>query len=114
MARVVLVVDDEPLILDLTSWMLEDLGCEVVTAECGIAALEILANDGRIEVLVTDVQMPGMNGYELVVKAQRDRPALQIIVCSSRADSRNGLPFIRKPFTRQDLARVMTRTPGLC
>jgi two-component system, cell cycle response regulator CpdR len=114
MARVVLVVDDEPLILDLTSSMLEDLGCEVVTAECGTAALEKLATDGRIEVLITDIQMPGMDGYELVAKAQRERPALRVIVCSGQADSKNGLPLIRKPFTQQDLARTMARTTGLC
>jgi two-component system, cell cycle response regulator CpdR len=114
MARVVLVVDDEPLILDLTSSMLEDLGCEVVTADCGTHALETLATNGRIEVLITDIQMPGMDGYELAAKAKCERPALQIIVCSGRADPKNGLPLIRKPFTQQDLADMMSRTTGLC
>jgi two-component system cell cycle response regulator CpdR len=113
MARVVLVVDDEPLILHLTSSMLEYLGCEVVTADCGTDALEKLANNGRIEVVITDIQMPGMDGYELATKAQCKRPALQIIVCSGRADPKNGLPLIRKPFTQEDLASMMART-GLC
>jgi two-component system, cell cycle response regulator CpdR len=95
MARVVLVVDDDALILDYTSSMLEELGCEVITAECGTTALETLATDRRIEVLITDIQMPGMDGYELVAKAQRQRPALQVILCSGQADSKDGLPLIR-------------------
>jgi two-component system, cell cycle response regulator CpdR len=114
MARVVLVVDDEPLILYFTLSMLENLGCEVVTAECGAGALERLAADGRIEVLITDVQMPGMDGYELAARAQSERPSLQVIFCSGRSNPRNGCTFIQKPFTQEDLARTMSRSTGLC
>jgi two-component system cell cycle response regulator CpdR len=86
----------------------------VVTAERGPDALAKLALDERIEVLITDIQMPGMDGYELVAKAKRERPALQAIVCSGRAVSKNGLPLIRKPFSREDLARTMARETGVC
>jgi CheY-like chemotaxis protein len=65
MSRHVLVVDDEPLILELTASMLEDLGCEVVTAGCGVDALAKLNADTRIEILITDIKMPGLDGYEL-------------------------------------------------
>jgi hypothetical protein len=58
LARVVLVVDDEPLILDLTSSMLEDLGCEVVTADCGTHALEKLATNGRTDEFRPYAQQP--------------------------------------------------------
>ena len=114
MPRRVLVVDDEPLILALTASMLEDLGCEVVTAGGGADALEKLKADRRIELLVTDIQMPGLDGYELAEKARRERPELQVIVCSGRANSESGLPLIRKPFTQEILARVMAHTTGLC
>jgi two-component system, cell cycle response regulator CpdR len=114
MARVVLVVDDEPLIRQLTLSMLEDLGCEVVTAECGAGALERLLTDGRIEIMITDVQMTGMDGYELAARAHRERPALQVIFCSGRGNPRDGRTFIHKPFTQEDLARTMARTTGLC
>ena len=114
MSRRVLVVDDEPLILERTASMLEDLGCEVVTADCGVDALAKLKTDKRIEILITDIQMPGLDGYELAEKAKRERPELQVIVCSARANSENGLALIRKPFTQEGLARVMARTTGLC
>ena len=58
MSRVVLVVDDEAMVLDVTASMLEDLGCEVVTARGGNDALRRLSMDGRIEVLITDINMP--------------------------------------------------------
>jgi CheY-like chemotaxis protein len=114
MSRLVLVVDDEPLILALTASMLEDLGCEVVTASCGADALAKLRADTRIEILITDIQMPGLDGYELAVKARCQRPELQIIVCSGRADAAHGLPLLRKPFTKDGLVRVMAHTTGLC
>ena len=63
MSRVVLVVDDEAMVLDVTASMLEDLGCEVVTARGGNDALRKLTRDARIEVLITDINMPGMDGY---------------------------------------------------
>jgi two-component system cell cycle response regulator CpdR len=114
MSRRVLIVDDEPLLLEVTASMLEDLGCEVVTADSGAGALTRLKADERIEILITDVQMPGMNGYELVERARRARPELRVIVCSGRANPEHGLPLIRKPFTQDVLASAMARTTGLC
>jgi CheY-like chemotaxis protein len=112
MYRRVLIVDDEPLILEFTAAMLDDLDCEVVTAAGGEEALEKLETDERIEVLITDIQMPGLDGYELAEKAQSQRPELQVIFCSGRAQSGNGLPLLQKPFTQEDLARLMARTTG--
>ena len=56
MARMVLAVDDDPMIVDLMQCYLEELGCEVVTATNPHEALEILAADRRIEILITDIQ----------------------------------------------------------
>jgi two-component system, cell cycle response regulator CpdR len=64
LARVVLVVDDDPLVLKVTATMLQDLGCEVVTATGANEALDKLCTDRRIEVLNTDINMPGMDGHE--------------------------------------------------
>lgn len=114
MPRVVLVVDDEPLILDVTASMLEDLGCEVVTAASGNDALQKLSLDRRIEILITDLNMPGMGGYELAERAKRMRERLKVIVLSGREKDRNRFPFVRKPFLAEDLKRTMEQHTGLC
>ena len=113
MARTVLVVDDEPMVLDVTASMLEDLGCDVVTATNGVAALDMLARDSRITILITDINMPGMSGYELAERARRSRPGLQVILLSGR-EAGHGFPLIRKPFLQEDLKRTMQNTTGLC
>jgi two-component system, cell cycle response regulator CpdR len=114
LARTVLVVDDEPLVLDVTASMLEELGCEVVTAANGIDALTKISENCRIEILITDVNMPGMNGYELAAKAQQEKSGLRVIVLSGREIDGHGFPIIRKPFLQCDLVRAMSETIGLC
>jgi two-component system, cell cycle response regulator CpdR len=53
--------------------MLEDLGCEVVTAASGQEGIDTLVADERIDVLITDVNMPGMDGYESVLRVGLER-----------------------------------------
>jgi two-component system, cell cycle response regulator CpdR len=65
MGRVVLVVDDDPAVLEVIANMLEDLGCEVISSTNGTDALALLAKDRRVEILITDINMPGIAGYEL-------------------------------------------------
>ena len=114
MSRVVLVVDDEPMVSDVTATMLEDLGCEIVTARGGNDALSKLCADDRIEILITDINMPGMDGYELAEKAARMREGLNVIVLSGRPHTRGGFPLIQKPFSEGDLGRTMAQHTGLC
>jgi CheY-like chemotaxis protein len=92
--------------------MLEDLGCEVVTAASGLDALERLSENANIDILVTDLNMPGMDGYELAQRAAATRPGLQVIMLSGREI--DGWPVVRKPFLQQDLAHTMKQTTGLC
>jgi CheY-like chemotaxis protein len=114
MSRVVLVVDDEALVGQVIASMLEDLGCIAINAGSGREALVKLANDDRIEILITDVHMAEMDGYELAERARCAWPHLKVILCSGRADYTGELPLIRKPFAREDLAQMMSRTTGLC
>ncbi len=114
MARIVLVVDDEPLVLFATASMLEDLGCEVVTAANGPQALDLLARNRSVEILITDINMPGMSGFELAERAKRVRKGLQVILLSGLESDSRGYPFVRKPFLERDLARTMKHTTGTC
>jgi predicted DNA-binding ribbon-helix-helix protein len=112
--RRVLVVDDDPLVLSATASMLADLGCEVVTSGNGSDALEKLAADQSIRILITDITMPGLSGHELAARARRLRPSLQAILLSGRETDGRGLPLLRKPLLQADLTRVMRETTGLC
>jgi two-component system, cell cycle response regulator CpdR len=94
--------------------MLEDLGCEVVTAADASEALHCLENNRRIEALITDINMPGMNGYDLADRAQELHKELKVIVLSGRECDGRGHPLIRKPFLQADLVRAMKHTTGLC
>ncbi|HKC32377.1 MAG TPA: response regulator [Xanthobacteraceae bacterium] len=114
MDRVFLVVDDEPAVREVAALMLEDLGCEVVTAANGSEALERLALDARIEALITDINMPGMDRYDLAERAQQLRKELKVIVLSGREGDGRGHPLVRKPFLQKDLVRAMKGTTGLC
>ena len=110
--RVVLVVDDDPLVLNLTATMLEELGCEVVAATNGPEALDKLRSDARISLMFTDIKMPGLTGHELAERAQRTRAGLPVILLSGEESDGRGLPLIRKPFLPSDLTRVMGSTTG--
>ena len=114
MTHTVLVVDDDAAVLDVIASMLEDLGCEVVCAHSGDEALGILSRQQNISVLITDINMPGMDGHELAERARRDHPQLKILQLSGREPRRDGLPMIRKPFSFEELASTMQRTTGIC
>jgi two-component system cell cycle response regulator CpdR len=114
MAHLVLVVDDDPSVLEVITDMLEDLGCEVISANNAPDALRKLSSHSRISILITDINMPGMDGHELAERARRIRPELKILQLSGREPRRDGYPMIRKPFSEEDLARTMQHTTGVC
>ena len=114
MTHTVLVVDDDAAVLDVVACMLEDLGCEVVCAHSGAEALGILASNEKISILITDINMPVMDGHELAERAMRLRPSLKVLQLSGRERRRDAFPMIKKPFSEEDLARVMQQTTGVC
>lgn len=114
MTHTVLVVDDDSSVLEMVVTMLEDLGCDVVSARTGQEALAQLEQNERISILITDINMPGMDGHELAELATRVRPNLRVLQLSGREPRRGGLPMIRKPFSFDDLASVMKQTTGVC
>src|SRR3954462_3385402 len=114
MSHTVLVVDDDPGVLDVLVDMLEELGCEVVSANSGADALDRLRQNQDISILITDINMPGMDGHELAELAMRIRPELKVLQLSGRERRRGALPMIRKPFSFEELADTMQRTTGIC
>jgi two-component system, cell cycle sensor histidine kinase and response regulator CckA len=112
----ILLVEDEVAILAVTGRMLADLGYEIIAAGTPAEALRLSrARAGRIDLLVTDVVMPGMNGQELSVELGRERPQLRCLftsgypsdVISSQGFVAEGLHFLQKPFTIITLARTI-------
>ncbi len=106
----VLVVDDDPAVRTTTVEVLRDLGYDVREAGGGQRALELLRRDTQIEVLLTDVVMPGMNGAELARLASSVRPRLTILFMSGYADPQEITGalrrhrLVRKPFRPSHLA----------
>jgi CheY-like chemotaxis protein len=104
------VVDDEPFVLEATADLLRALGCYVITASGGTEALAKLKAQPRIDLLITDIHMPGLSGYELAEVAKRMRPGLHVVLISGRETDGRGFPFLRKPFQETDLTRVVSQT----
>lgn len=113
MSRKVLVVDDNPLVLLMASSMLAELGCDVDMAADAEEALEKLA-ELPVEILITDINMPGMDGYQLADAALKIHENLKVIVLSGKETDGRGFPLVRKPFSREDLKRTMSQNTGLC
>src|SRR5256885_1552843 len=82
----ILIVDDEPEILLIVSAFLTDRGYEVVTANNGDEALEMVAGDPEIGVVLLDVVMPGTNGIETLKKLMSANPHPHVIMMTARAD----------------------------
>ncbi len=107
----VLVVDDDPLVLLSTAAMLDDLGCTAVQASSADQALHLLANGARIDVVVTDLAMPGMTGAELAQHIKQGWPTLPVLLASGYADKLSetdaALPHIGKPFSQAELVQAL-------
>jgi PAS domain S-box-containing protein len=114
----VLVVEDDPDVLDVTVETLRHFGYEVLTAPEAHGALAILRRDPEIDVLFTDIVMPcGMNGVELAREAARLRPNLRILLASgypkSALSSEHGIAaetefaFLSKPYRGSELAEKL-------
>jgi PAS domain S-box-containing protein len=110
----VLVAEDEDGVRELLRKVLQEFGYTVLTARHGRDALMLAGERGEdIDLLVTDVVMPEMNGRELAETLQDRRPDLKVLFMSGYTDDevlRRGVggqdaPFVRKPFTPEDLAR---------
>lgn len=106
----ILVVDDEVALLDLTCEILEQEGFNVTCAASAEEALNVLQHES-IDMLISDIIMPGMDGYQLVSIVKEKYPSIKIQLISGFSDTRNTdmvdeylqQNILRKPFHSQDL-----------
>jgi CheY-like chemotaxis protein len=109
----VLVVDDEPTVRMLMTEVLEDLGYRAIEASDGASALKLLQSDVRIDLLVTDVGLPGgINGRQVADAARAVRPDLRVLFITGYAENAvvshghlaPGMQVMTKPFGLDELA----------
>ena len=119
MPRVLIAEDEEPLRTLVARAIAMD-GHETVAARDGAEALEILSNEKVFDLLLTDIQMPVMDGIALALAAARDFPDLTILLMTGFADQReraHGLnsivhDVITKPFSVIDIRTAVTAALG--
>jgi len=110
MKRTVLVVDDESNMLAVMRMILEDAGYDVLTASSGEQALPLLENPD-VDVVLSDVRMPGMGGEAFLARSRAERPDVPIIVATAhgtiksavRAVSSGASDYLTKPFEPEEL-----------
>jgi len=112
----VLVVDDQDEVLEVTTEVFRSLGFEVLSANSGQQAIDVLKRTPRISLLFTDVVMSGMSGVELAREATRMDPTLKVILASGYAGTDNtqplggkleGFHFLSKPYRVNDIVRKL-------
>ncbi len=110
-SQVVLVVDDDPLVLENTAAMLEDLGHRVIEARSGREALDLMRRARTLDLVLTDHAMPEMTGLQLAARLSAERPGLRLILATGYADlgpdEAAGLPRLAKPYDQAALARMI-------
>ena len=116
--RRIMVVDDEASIRTMVCEVLEEMGHETLQADSGSAALDLLPQAGSIDLLITDIGLPGgMNGYQLAEHARQMQPVLKVLFITgyaeealhARSPAQREQELLGKPFTLDTLqTRVQT------
>ncbi|RYD94350.1 MAG: response regulator, partial [Sphingomonadales bacterium] len=112
----VLVVEDDPSVRLLIRDVLEEVGYSAIEAGDGAAALPILASDTAIDLMISDVGLPGINGRQLAETARAHRPDLPILFVTGYAENAairadflgTNMAMITKPFSLDDLGRKIS------
>lgn len=111
--KTILVVDDDPGVLDYASNVLEDCGYAVLAAADGTAALVLLRDHSPIDLLFTAVVMPGLDGVEVARRACQAIPGLKVLFTSGYAA--DAIPvgrLLKKPYRPHQLAGEIARMLG--
>jgi CheY-like chemotaxis protein len=113
----ILVVEDDPAVRELVTDQLKGLGYRVLVAGNGSTARNILFGGEKVDLLFTDVMMPGgITGTQLAAEAEKQIPNLKILFTTgysevpALANARRGVALLRKPYKSRDLARTVRET----
>jgi CheY-like chemotaxis protein len=114
-SKTVLIVDDDIRVLSLLKQVLEKEGYRVLAAKDGDEAFRVsLESEGSLDVLLTDVLLPGINGVDLMLLFETQWPKIKTILFSGQPDGapglpvgKSGTPFLPKPFSRETLLRTL-------
>jgi CheY-like chemotaxis protein len=116
----VLVVDDEPDVRLLTRLLLEMAGHQVIEAPDGEHALETLAGQEGIDVVLLDLRMPGISGWDVMARLRKEArlPGLHVVVFSAHMEPREydrvlqegAQGYLTKPFTEEALLAAVAST----
>jgi len=115
--KTILVVDDDESVLSFVSGLLVRRNYSVITAKSGPEGLEQSRTyNSEIHLLLTDFQMPEMNGLDLATRLNRERPQIKVLLMSGFSDGmlvRNeGWHFIAKPFVKSQLCALVSGLIG--
>jgi two-component system, cell cycle sensor histidine kinase and response regulator CckA len=111
----VLIVDDEAPIRHFARHVLEGAGYHVAEASHGLAAIDHLAEDTRVDVILADLAMPGLGGYEMVRQIRTTRPHLKVLYITGHLDRSMDVhplspdeAFLDKPFNASGLREAVS------
>jgi PAS domain S-box-containing protein len=119
-SETILVVEDNDAVRSFTTDTLRDFGFNVIEAVDASEALKILDRNRRVDLMFTDIGLPGLNGRELAATVQRRYPSVRLLFTSGYAQmpgptgstSVSQIPLLSKPFTRAQLYERIAETLG--
>jgi len=107
----VLIVEDEPMVRMLAVDYLERAGFAVLEADCASDALKTLAGHQEVEVLFSDINMPGMDGMALAQRVHETSPKVRVILTSGRDAPSISIPgdgvFLPKPYFESEVTQLV-------
>lgn len=115
----VLLVEDNGMLAEVAAELLADMGCTVVhRAASAEAAMDWIDHGGELDLLLTDIVMPGMNGVELAWHVREQLPDLPVLLVTGYGDAllveqQRHFPVVNKPYRSEDMSRAIGGVMGV-